>query len=151
MKRRRLVSVVKLTTFSAPYEHILITCCPSFQVFLGSVFYFYSLHVSTIWWCKFKFKLKILEEFYCVNPPGSVEDFKKTTFCVRFRRHVLWILVYFTKTRKENMYCWMTFAWQTFTSLRFLTCLFMLARFACLLHFCVKTSRFHYSIWATPK
>ena len=31
------------------------------------------------------------------------EDFKKTTFCVRFRRHVLHILVYFTKTMKENM------------------------------------------------
>ena len=28
---------------------------------------------------------------------------KKKTFCVRFRRHVLWILVYFTKTMKENM------------------------------------------------
>ena len=36
----RLVSVVKLTTFLAPYEHVLITCCLSFQVFRGSVFYF---------------------------------------------------------------------------------------------------------------
>ena len=35
---------------------------------------------------------------FLVNPPGSVEDFKKTTFHVRFLRHVLWILVYFTKT-----------------------------------------------------
>ena len=26
-------------------------------------------------WCKFKFKLEILEEFY--DPPGSVEDLKK--------------------------------------------------------------------------
>ena len=49
--------------------------------------------------------------------------FKKTTFCVRSRRHVLWILVYFTKTMKENMYCWITFAWQTFASLRLFTCL----------------------------
>ena len=32
--------VVKLTTFLAPYEHVLITCCLSFQVFRGSVFYF---------------------------------------------------------------------------------------------------------------
>ena len=40
MKRCRLVSVVKLTTFLAPYEHVLITCCLSFQVFRGSVFYF---------------------------------------------------------------------------------------------------------------
>ena len=38
MKRCRLVSVVKLTTFLAPYEHVLITCCLSFQVFRGSVF-----------------------------------------------------------------------------------------------------------------
>ena len=30
--------VVKLTTFLAPYEHVLITCCLSFQVFRGSVF-----------------------------------------------------------------------------------------------------------------
>ena len=37
---------------------------------------------------------------FFMNPPESVEDFKKTKFCVRFRRHVLWILVYFTK---ENM------------------------------------------------
>ena len=29
--------------------------------------------------------------------------------------------------------------------------LFTLARIACLFHICVKTSRFHYSIWATPK
>ena len=28
--------------------------------------------------------------------------------------------------------------------------LFPLARIACLLHIYVKTSRFHYSIWATP-
>jgi len=32
-----------------------------------------------------------------------------------------------------------------------LLALFTLARIACLLHICVKTSRFHYSIWATPK
>ena len=37
----------------------------------------------------------MVEEFSFVIPPGSVEDLKKTTFCVRF---VLWILVYFTKT-----------------------------------------------------
>ena len=30
-------------------------------------------------WCKFKFKLEILEEF-CMNPPGSVEDLKKLHF-----------------------------------------------------------------------
>ena len=42
---------------------------------------------------------------------------------MRFRRHVLWILEYFTKTIKENMWCWMTFAWQTFASLRLFTCL----------------------------
>ena len=39
-----------------------------------------------------------------MNPRGSVEDLKKKkTFCVRFGRHVLWILVYFTKTMKESM------------------------------------------------
>ena len=32
-----------------------------------------------------------------------------------------------------------------------LLALFLLARIACLLHICVKTSRFHYSIWDTPK
>ena len=31
MKRCRLVSVVKLTTFLAPCEHVLITRCLSFQ------------------------------------------------------------------------------------------------------------------------
>ena len=39
------------------------------------VFYFYSLHVS-IWCCKFKFKLEILEGFLFANPTGSVEHFK---------------------------------------------------------------------------
>ena len=63
MKRFRLVSVVKLMTFLVKYEHVLITCCISFQVFRRSVSYFETLHVS-IWWCKFKFKLKILEEFF---------------------------------------------------------------------------------------
>ena len=48
---------------------------------------------------------------------------KTTTFCVRSRRHVLLIFVYFMKTMKENMYCWITFAWQTFASLRLFTCL----------------------------
>ena len=33
----------------------------------------------------------------------------------------------------------------------FLLALFTLARIACLLHICVKTSRFHHSIWAMPK
>ena len=42
---------------------------------------------------------------FFVNPPGSVKDLKKTVFCVRFRRHVVRILVYFTKTIKENMKC----------------------------------------------
>ena len=28
---------------------------------------------------------------------------------------------------------------------------YILAHIACLLHFCVKTSRFDYSIWATSK
>ena len=37
---KRLLVSVKLTTFLTPYEHVLITCCPSFQVFRGSVFYF---------------------------------------------------------------------------------------------------------------
>ena len=40
-----------------------------------------------------------------MNPPGTVEDLKKTTVCVKFQRQVLWILVYFTKTMKENMQC----------------------------------------------
>ena len=56
-----------------------------------------------MWCCKFKFKLEILEEFFFVNPPGSVGDLKNTTFLREFRRHVLWILEYFTKTIKENM------------------------------------------------
>ena len=81
MKRRRLVSVVKLT-FSAPYDHILITCCPSFQVFLGSVFYFYSLHVS-IWWCKFKFKLEILDEFFLCESAWECWGFFKKSHILR--------------------------------------------------------------------
>ena len=39
MKRCRLVSLLKFTTFLAPYEHVVITCCLSFQVFRGSVLY----------------------------------------------------------------------------------------------------------------
>ena len=41
-----------------------------------------------------------------------------------------------------------TFAWQKFASLLLIlfTGLFTLARIACLLHLCVKTSRFDYSI-----
>ena len=57
MKRCRLVCVVKLTTFLAPYENVLITCCLNFQVIRGSVFCV----------CQYgdaKLKLEILEEFF---------------------------------------------------------------------------------------
>ena len=90
MKRCRLVSVVKtcfdhvLSGFS--WERILflnsacVNMVMQIQVQIGDtrrVFY------DSTWECW---------------------RFKKTTFCVRFRRHVLWILVYFAKTIKENMY-----------------------------------------------
>ena len=42
-------------------------------------------------------------------------------------------------------------AWQTFALLLLFTCLFTLACISCFLHFCVKTSHFNYSIWATLK
>ena len=93
----------------------------------------------------------VMQKSFFYDSARECWGFKKTTFCVRFRRHVLWILGYFAKTIKENMLCWMTFTWHTFASLRLFTCLFTVARIACLLHICVKTSRFHYSIWATPK
>ena len=39
---------------------------------------------------------------FFMNPPGMLRNYS-TTFCVRLRRHVLCILVYFMKTMKENM------------------------------------------------
>ena len=35
--------------------------------------------------------------------------------------------------------------------IRLASLVYLLVYVACLLHICVKTSRFHYSIWATPK
>ena len=95
MKRCRLVSVVKLTTFLAPYEHVLIKCSGfSWEriLFLKSA-------------CVIVVKqMQVGDTRFFVNPPGSVENLK-IAFCVRFRTHVLWILVYFTKTIRENMKC----------------------------------------------
>ena len=46
MKRCRLVSAVKLATFLAPYDNVLITYCLSFQVFRGSIFWVRSIGKS---------------------------------------------------------------------------------------------------------
>ena len=51
----------------------------------------------------------------------------------------------------EGEYVVLNDAWRTFAPLRLFTCLVYVSTFACLLHFCVETSRFDYSIWATPK
>ena len=150
MKRCRLVSVVKLTTSLATYEHVLIMCCLSFQVFRGNVFYFKSLHVST-WWCKFKFKLEIPEGSFFKNPPGSVQDEKNLHFAWdsedTFYRFWLTLRKRWRRMRSVE---WPPHGrhWPRFACL---LALFTLASIACLLHFCVKTSRFDYSIWATPK
>ena len=44
-----------------------------------------------------------------------------------------------------------TFARQTFASLRLFTCLVYVSTYCLPIALCVKTSRFDYSIWATPK
>ena len=101
-------------------------------------------------WCKFKFKLEILEEFF-MNPPGSVEDLKKI--------HFVWDSAdtfygfWFTLQKQWRRICSVEWRSHGRHSPRFacLLALFTLARIACLLHICVKTSRFHYSIWVTPK
>ena len=86
-----------------------------------------------------------------MNPSGSVEDLKN------------YILREIPKTRfmdfgllyenDEGEYVVLNIRSHGRHLPRFacLLALFTLARIACLLQFCVKTSRFHYSIWATPK
>ena len=70
---------------------------------------------------------------FFVNPPGSVEVLKYTTFLREIpKTRFMGFGLLYENDKGEYV-------------------LFTLARFACLLHICVKTSRFHYSIWATPK
>ena len=76
------ISDQMISTILAPYEHVLITCCPSFQVFRGSVFCFYSLHVS-IWWYKFKFKLEILDEFFFCESAWKCWEFFLKNYILR--------------------------------------------------------------------
>ena len=71
MKRCRLVSVVKLTTFLAPYEHVLITYCRSFQVFL----FLKSVCVNMVMQIRVQ-----IGDTRMMNPPWGVEDLKKLHF-----------------------------------------------------------------------
>ena len=138
MKRCQLVSVVKLTTFLAPYEHVLITCCLSFQVFRGSVFCMCK-HGA---WCKFKSKLEILEEFFIWIRLGVLRIFKKLHFA--WDSEDTFYGFRFTLRTRWRRIC--TVDWRSHSrhSPRFacLLTLFTLARIA---------SRFDYSILATPK
>ena len=105
MKRLRRVSVVKLTTFLASHEDVLITCCLSFQVFRESIFCFLkSACVNMIRWpidtvMQIRVQIGDTRRAFFANPPWSVEDLK-ITFCVRFRRQdillasLVYLLVY---------------------------------------------------------
>ena len=105
MKRCRLVSVVKLTTFLTPYDHVLITCCLSFRFLWERILFLKSACVNVV----MQIQVQIGDTrrvFLCVNPPGSVEDLKNTTFLreiPKTRFMDFGIPQYFTKTIKENM------------------------------------------------
>ena len=150
MKRCQLVSVVKLTTSLAPYEDCFDHVLSKFSGFSWERILFLKSACINKGWCKFKFNWRYSKTFF-MNPPGSVEDLKKLHFAWDFEDtfYGFW----FTLRKQWRRIC--SVEWHShgrhspcFTCL---LALFMLARIACLLHFCVKTSGFHYSIWATPK
>ena len=65
---------------------------------MGAILFLKSTCVNMV--MQIRVQIRDTRGAFFMNPPWSVEDLKKTTFCVR----VLWILVYFTKMIvKENM------------------------------------------------
>ena len=67
---------MKLTTFLAPYDHVLITCSLSFQVFRGSIFYFESLHLSI------QVQIRDTRRVFLLIRLVSVEDLKELHFAL---------------------------------------------------------------------
>ena len=88
-----------------------------------------------------------------MTPPGSVEDLKKKkiySLCEIPKTRFMDFGLLYEKDKGEYLVLnEVRMAYIRLASLVYF--LFMLARIACLLHFCVKTGRFDYSIWATPK
>ena len=89
---------------------------------------------------------------FFMNPPGSVEDLKENYILreIPRTRFMDFGLLY---ENNEGEYVVLNDVRIGRHSPRFacLLALLALARNACLLDFFVKTSRFHFSIWATPK
>ena len=99
------------------------------------------LHVST-WWCKFKSKLEILEEFFISIRLGVLTIFKKLHFV--WDSEDTFYGLRFTLRKRWRRIC--TVDWRSHSR--------HLPRFACLLALFTlarTASRFDYSIWATPK
>ena len=88
-----------------------------------------------------------------MNPPRSVEDLRKNYILreIPKTRFMNFGILYENDKGDYVRLNEVRMADIRLASLRLFNCLLTLARIACLLHFCVKTSRFDYSIWATPK
>ena len=84
-----------------------------------------------------------------MNPPRSVEDLKNYILREIPKTHFMDFGLLYENDERE--YVVLNDGLMADTRLACLLALFTLARIACLLHFCVKTSRFDYFIWATPK
>ena len=92
MKRCQLVSLLKLTTFLAAYEHVLITCC--FSGFSWErILFLKSACVNMV--MQIQVQTGDTKRVFLWIRLGVLR-IKKNYIFVRFRRHVLWILVYFT-------------------------------------------------------
>ena len=69
----------KLTTFSAPYDHVLIMYCLSFQVFSWEcILFLKSARVNMV--MQIQVQIGDTRRVFFVNPRWSVEDLKSTTF-----------------------------------------------------------------------
>ena len=89
---------------------------------------------------------------FFMNPPGSVEDLKNyISREIPKTRFMGFDLLYEIDKGEYVVLNDVRMADIRLASPRLFTCSFTLARIACPLHFYVKASRFHYSIWATPK
>ena len=71
-----------MTTFLAPYEHVLITCCLSFQVFSWErILFLKSACVNKV--MQIQVQTGDTRRLLFVNPPWSVEDFFKKAHILR--------------------------------------------------------------------
>ena len=127
MKRFRLVSVVQLTTFLAPYEHVLITHWLSFQVFREAYSIFKvcmcqhgDANSSTNWRYRRVLFNESAWECWGLKKTYILREIPKTRFMDSG-------LLY--ENDEEECVLWMRSAWQTLASLCLFTCIVYVSKY----------------------